>query len=115
MDTLNSTLQFDNYDPTRPASTEIKPPFPYIEFNWHNGFATADKSGGVKHFGGWQISEENAGKALGAFGKLYPQFGEMSEWAKGKGDGTYPARSSRFITAAPIATRAKWYDGRDNR
>lgn len=113
METLQSELQFDSFDPTRAASAEVKPPFPYIEFNWHNGFASADKTGGAKYFGGWQISEENAGRALGTFGKVYSYFGEMSMWAKGKGDGEYPARSTRFITAVPIATRAKWYDGRE--
>lgn len=106
-------MQFDNFDPTRPESSEVKPPFKYIEFNWHNGFAVAEKTAGAKHFGGWQISEENAINALANFGKVYPYFGESSMWAKGKGDGEYPARSSRFVTCAPIATRSKWYEGRD--
>jgi len=113
MDTLTSGLQFDSFDPTRAASAEIKPPFPYIEFNWHNGFAAADKTNGAMHFGGWQISVENAGLALATFGKVYAYFGETKDWAKGKGDGTYKASSTRFITAVPIATRAKWYDGRE--
>ena len=112
MDTLNSNLQFDNFDPTRPASSEVKPPFPCIEMNWHNGFSTSE-SKNTKYFGGWQISEENAGLALGTFGKLYSLFGEVEQWAKGKGEGTYPARSTRFITCAPVATRVKWYEGRD--
>jgi hypothetical protein len=89
-------------------------PLPYVEMNWHNGFATSEAKN-AKHFGGWQISEENAGVALGHFGKLYPLFGETEQWMKGKGEGTYPARSTRFITAAPIATRVKWYDGRDGK
>ncbi len=113
--TLNTNIQFDNFDPTRPESTEVKPPFNYIEINWHNGFAVAEKSSGAKHFGGWQISEENAGRAISTFGGIYPMFGESTMWAKGKGDGEYPARSTRSIVAAPIATRAKWYDGRDGK
>jgi hypothetical protein len=115
MDTLNSTLNFDNFDPTKPQGLEIKPPFPYIEFNWHNGFAAADKTRGAMHFGGWQISDDNAASAIGLFGKVYGYFGESTMWAKGKGDGEYPAASTRFITAAPIATRVKWYDGNDEK
>lgn len=115
MDTLTSALNFDNFDPTKPQGTEIKPPFPYIEFNWHNGFAAADKSRGAMHFGGWQISDENAASAIGLFGKVYGYFGESTMWAKGKGDGEYPAASTRFITCAPIATRVKWYEGNDDK
>ena len=110
MNTLTD-IQLENFDGARPESSEIKPPFPYLEMNWHNGFAAA--AGGAMKFGGWQISEENAQRAKSLFGRLPFYFGEKEMWAKGKGDGEYPARSSRFITATPFATRVKWYDGRD--
>jgi len=111
MDTLKSDLNFENFDGTRAESSEIKPPFPYLEMNWHNGFSAA--SGGAMKFGGWQIGEENAQRAISLFGKLPGYFGEKEMWAKGKGDGEYPARSSRFISGTPFATRVKWYDGRN--
>ena len=111
METLKSDLNFENFDGARPESSELKPPFPYLEMNWHNGFAAA--SGGAMKFGGWQIGEENAQRAISLFGKLPGYFGEKEMWAKGKGDGEYPAHSSRFITATAFATRVKWYDGRN--
>ncbi len=109
MATLQSDLNFDNFDGARSESSEIKPPFPYIEMNWHNGFAAA--AGGAMKFGGWQISEENAQRAISVFGRLPAYFSDKEMWAKGKGDGEYPARSSRYITGTPFATRVKWYDG----
>ena len=115
MTPITSAIQFDNYDPTKPIGSEIKPPFPYIEFNWHNGFAAAEKSGGAKHFGGWQISDANAASAIGLFGKVYGYFGASTMWAKGKGDGEYPAASSRKIVAVAIATRVKWYEGNEEK
>jgi hypothetical protein len=63
------------------------------------------------HYGGWQISDDNAASAIGLFGRVYGYFGKSTMWAKGKGDGEYPASSSRFITCASIATRVKWYEG----
>lgn len=111
MSQLQSDLNFENFDGSRAESSEIKPPFAYLEMNWHNGFAAA--GGGAMKFGGWQISEENAQRAVSLFGKLPGYFGEKEMWAKGKGDGEYPARSSRYITATPFATRVKWYDGRN--
>lgn len=111
MDTLQSDLNFENFDGARAETSEVKPPFPYLEMNWHNGFAAA--AGGAMKFGGWQIGEENAQRAISLFGKLPGYFSDKEMWAKGKGDGEYPARSSRYISGTPFATRVKWYDGRN--
>lgn len=96
-------------NPTPNGSEAVRLPFPALYLAWSNGAPNQKQLGGVFYHGGWTGKQEQLAQYPDV--QLPKSFGTFLQTSR---DGkTWDAFGARFITAAIVASRQRFYDYND--